>query len=346
MIYTCCDARRRAVLAGQTAINAIDFLDVVNDPSMPAAQRQRTLNVHFLHPLTPDQIKPANIVISGGERITGIKVVSATVASELSPGGNPRILVVVVNTAGDFSPYQLQLVQPNDPTEPPAGFDPVLSAIEFSFKAACPNTLDCQPESACSPSAVAPPAISYLAKDYTSFRTLLLDRMATVIPAWTERHPADVGVMLVELLAYLGDNLSYQQDATYTESYLQTARRRTSVRRHVRLVDYPMSDGCNARTWIHFETGDGIAGVTVPAGTELLTAGSSPTTVLDVASQEYKQALAENPVIFETMEPVTVRTAHNRLPLYTWGDRECCLPAGSTGADLEGAYSRPPDWRC
>ena len=36
-----------------------------------------------------------------------------------------------------------------------------------------------------------------------------------------------------------------------TEAYLDTARRRISVRRHVRLVDYPMHEGCNARAWVH-----------------------------------------------------------------------------------------------
>ena len=40
-----------------------------------------------------------------------------------------------------------------------------------------------------------------------------------------------------------------QQLAT-TEAYLDTARRRISVRRHVRLVDYPMHDGCNARAGV------------------------------------------------------------------------------------------------
>ena len=67
------------------------------------------------------------------------------------------------------------------------------------------------------------------------------------MPDWRERNPADLGVALVELLAYVGDHLSYRQDAVATEAYLGTARRRVSVRRHARLVDYRMHDGCNAR---------------------------------------------------------------------------------------------------
>ena len=64
-----------------------------------------------------------------------------------------------------------------------------------------------------------------------------------------------LGIALVELFAYAGDHLSYYQDAVGTEAYLDTARRRTSVRRHVRLVDYPMHDGCNARAWVCAEPG-------------------------------------------------------------------------------------------
>ena len=60
----------------------------------------------------------------------------------------------------------------------------------------------------------------------------------------------DIGITLVELLAYVGDHLSYYQDAVATEAYLGTARQRISVRRHARLVDYAMHEGCNARAWV------------------------------------------------------------------------------------------------
>ena len=79
----------------------------------------------------------------------------------------------------------------------------------------------------------------------------MLDRMAVLMPAWSERNPADLGVALVEALAYSADQLSYQQDAVATEAYLGTARQRISVRRHARLMDYFISEGCNARAWVH-----------------------------------------------------------------------------------------------
>ena len=78
----------------------------------------------------------------------------------------------------------------------------------------------------------------------------MLDRLKHLVPGWEGRHAADLGVMLAELFAHVGDQLSYQQDAVATEAYLGTARRRVSVRRHARLVDYRLHDGCNARAWV------------------------------------------------------------------------------------------------
>jgi hypothetical protein len=336
MIYACCDARRRSILAGQSAFNGIDFIDVVDDPSMPNNLRQRTLLVHFLNPLKAGQLTTANVIITGGERILNVKAIKVEDFSNTSPAGDPHVLTVSVNGPGDFTIYTLSIVDAAQPTQPPAGFDQILSSIDFSFKVECPATFDCQVNPVCPVPAPTAVDISYLAKDFASFRTLMLDRMATILPAWQENHPADLGIMLIELLAFLGDYLSYQQDAVATEAYLNTARRRTSVRRHVRLVDYPMHEGRNARTWVCFEAGAGTQGVVVAAGTQLLTAGSKPGVVIAEGSTAYAQAIAENPQVFETMQEVTLYDEHNEIAFYTWGDRECCLPQGATYAFLRG----------
>ena len=144
--------------------------------------------------------------------------------------GQAGDLVVWVAEPGDFSTYTLRLVQNPKHDDPPAGFDPILSAVDFSFKVACPSDFDCRPARACPTEPLPQPEINYLAKDYASFRQLMLDRMTALMPEWKERNPADLGVALVELLAYVGDYLSYQQDAVATESYIGTARRRAADR--------------------------------------------------------------------------------------------------------------------
>jgi hypothetical protein len=97
------------------------------------------------------------------------------------------------------------------------------------------------------------PEVNYLAKDYASFRRLMLDRLALLLPKGIQDQPADLQVALVELLAYTADHLSYYQDAVATEAYLGTARSRISLRRHARLLNYRLHEGCNARVWIYCE---------------------------------------------------------------------------------------------
>lgn len=214
-------------------------------------------------------------------------------------------------------------------------FDPALSAIDFSFKVGCPSPFDCGLTTVCpSPQHVAP-EIDYLAKDYNSLRRLMLDRLSVIMPDWRERNAADAQMALVELMAYVGDHLSYFQDAVATEAYLGTARRRTSVRRHARLLDYPMHDGCNSRTWVcvAIEQNGDAEGRVLPAETPLLTAGDHPAPRVDPADLA-NVIVQEQPAIFETLHDTVLHSAHNTIDIYTWSDAECCLPRGATQATL------------
>ncbi len=344
MIYSCCDPNRRNVLEAQSVYNGIDFLEVVDVPTDPFSDRQHTLRVHFVHDLAPGQLGLANVRIDGGERIQNIEIVEVQEEGSASPAGDPKVLSVQVRQPGDFSTYTLRLVDSNDAPKLPPNFDPILSSIDFSFKVACPSDFDCQQPRVCPPASRTPVDISYLAKDYASFRQLMLDRMATIMPQWQESSPADLGIVLVELLAYLGDYLSYLQDSVATEAYLDTARRRTSVRRIVRLVGYPMHDGCNARTWVHFDARGDIHGQVVlkprsnTSATKLLTKVVGQGVVIVNSTPALQAALSQNPQVFELVESVALFAEHNQMSFYTWGSRQCCLPLGSTQAWLRGNF--------
>jgi Baseplate J-like protein len=325
---SCVDEERRRDVAEPTStFNGIDWVEV--DPA-----DQKILHVGFLHPL-PGQgggipasppLGVANVAVSGGERITGVRTRTVTAA------GN--VLTVTVDRAGDFSPYLLRLVRSTVDHRAPAGFDPVLSAQRFSFKANCPSPLDCKPDDGEAPPADPPgPPIDYLAKDYAGFRRLMLDRLATLLPGWTERSPADPLVTVVEALAHAADRLSYRQDAVGTEPYLTTARSRVSVRRHARLLDYPVHDGCTARTWLRVEVLPGSPVVTdgIARGTPVLSAGPDRPTV---PPGEVERMVAAGAVAFETLDALAPRAERNRIELYAWGGRSCALPAGSIRATL------------
>ncbi len=247
---------------------------------------------------------------------------------------------MTVNQPGDFSPYTLRLVVSPTDLGTPAGFDRQLAEVTFSFRVDCPSDFDCAPEPTCLPELPPEPEISYLAKDYASFRRLLLDRLSVIMPGWQERNPAEVEVMLVELLAYVGDQLSYFQDSVATEAYLGTARQRISVRRHARLLDYLMHDGCNPRAWVCFEYG-GAVDLTLPQGTKVLTRGGEGGACV-VPEDLTRTLITEEPTVFEMLHPVTLQAARNRIQFYTWGDAECCLPRGAMRATLR-VRPDPPD---
>lgn len=327
--YYCANPLRRQKLRGQSQLNGIDYLEV-------ASPDEKTLAVHFFHnlPGQPNPVPPAGaplgaqqIAIEGGVRVANIRVLSVAASNE--------VLTITVDAAGDYSSYTLRLVTSATDPNPPAGFDSQFSAIDFSFKAACPSDFDCKMTKACPPVTAAEPAINYLAKDYATFRRLMLDRLSATIPAWTERNAADLGIALVETLAYAADYLSYYQDAVATEAYLGTARRRVSVRRHARLLDYRLHDGVNARTWVYLNVtpGSSAEGATLPAGTLLLTriAGAGP----ELKPADVDAAVSAGAQAFETMHDIVLRAEHNDLHFYTWGDAQCCLPRGATHATLK-----------
>ena len=371
MIYFCCHENRRRLVrdlqpsGGVEPLNGLDYLEVGGAKIPGDDLRQRVLRLFFVRPpagplLTRLQLTPPSVgvVVTGGERTTGIA--AQKVAFDAASGS----LIVTVNQRGDFSPYTLALVEPNS-GELLKELDPQLAAVDFSFKVDCPGDFDCRTETVCAPAPQPAPEFDYLAQDYASFRQLLLDRLAALLPGWTERNPADLGLTLVEMLAYVGDHLSYRKDAIGTEAYLGTARQRISVRRHTRLLDYAMHDGCNARVWVQVRLRAGApAGVVLPrvmiwnAAKSLWLAGTEPVPAAGVETQIHrtqfatrmtsdavlaadpwaKLVAAQKPEIFEPLHDAVLYFEHNQINFYAWGDTQCCLPKGATKAALAGHF--------
>lgn len=340
--YYCHNKRRARLVREHATLNGIDYLEVLDRDAPAGSPRQRTLMVRAFKPFPapPGNLDTVNVRVDGGVRVKGVGllwVARAAEANDLFNDGrinaaertffsgldNPESLLLVrTDSTGDFSPYTLRLVASETNDDPPNNFDLPLSSVEFSFKVECPSEFDCAEGTVCPPETHSVPEIDYLAKDYNSFRRLMFDRLSILMPDWKERNPADLGVVMVELLAYVGDYLSYYQDAVATEAYLGTARQRISVRRHARLLDYAMHDGCNARTWLALQVEENGGSDGLPLGT-----GTSFSTKPGRAD--------EDAVVFETMHDITLRSEHNEIRFYTWGDSECCLAAGSIRATLE-----------
>lgn len=344
----CRDSGRRETLRQPFAPNGIDFVEF--DPAT------LTLHVHFIKDLpanTADpyglHTNPSKILIHGGTRIVGIQVTGADVA----PGADKTVLDVKVNMHGDFSPYLLSLgwerMERNWSYSFPA-VDRLFSVAPINFRPNCPVDFDCAPVDDCPPEELTEPALDYLARDYASFRQMLIDLVAQRNRSWTERSPADIGMMLIELFAYEGDRQSYFQDAVANEAFLDTARQRVSAKRHARLVDYQMHDGRNAWTYVHLEADS--AGK-MPQGQQLLTeitvplrfdrdpsAAARPQPTAPPPTEPYPPteddyttdpALAQVRV-FETATSMFVSPLNNELRIHDWGNVECCLPRGTRTA--------------
>ncbi len=325
----CSDERRRQLVRDQAeqegGLNGIDYIEVVE------GTHQRLLCVHFFGEV-PSLVR-ANVRIEGGSRIRGMQVLEVEPHESEDPE-HQDCLRIQVDTAGDFSCYKVCLYEVDSDglttDQPLQGFDPRYTCAEFSFKADCPGDLDCKVEPVCLPLASTPPEINYLAKDYASFRQLLFDRLSLLLPDWPERHVPDIGVALVEALAYTGDYLSYYQDAVATEAYLNTARQRISVRRHARLVDYFVHEGCNARAWL-----------TISTNQDLNEPGLTYRDIYFIAGADDDQAIVFEPLVENPDEQLRFYQAHNEIHFYTWGDQECCLPRGATTATLRDKWIAP-----
>ena len=341
----CRDPQRRADILAHPVLNGIDFVEY---EYRPLSAQPHVLVVTFLKDLPypphsdPDGAYgltglPERVRVDGGTRIVNIRVLDVRRVVDK--------LEIEVDQPGDFSEYQLSLGWALEPdgawVQTISALDPRFSCCLFSFKAGCPSDFDCFQEPVCPPPERDVPLLDYLAKDYASFRQMLLDLIAQRNPDWIEQNPADLGIALVELLAYAGDHLSYFQDAVSNEAFLETVRQRVSAKRHARLIDYAMHDGRNAWTYVAVNVS---SNGTIPMGTKILSRIGRPllreTGLPGVVIQETDlapDAFDSDPAlkksrVFETAFSLQVHPQNNTIYFHAFGNLECCLPGGAISA--------------
>jgi len=301
---------RRAKVLASTTVNGIDFVEVANSA-------QTVLRVHFLNAVPVAALSGAP-AITGGETIPTVAVLPVAAADWGWDDGHV-VLTLRVAAPGDFSNYRLTL--------PSANIDPFFNRAEFSFKAGCKSDLDCEtPPVPCPrPKGNAPP-INYLAKDFLSFRQALLDFSTLRYPNWQERSEADFGVMFLEALSAVADELSYTQDRIAAEGTLLTATQRRSAQQHARLVDYEPAPPTCASTMVQFEVSSAS---TIPHGLAII--APAP----DGAAVIFETGLG----LGDLSPPPPATRLWNRsagIVGYWFDDSEQCLPAGATHMHVLG----------
>ncbi|MFI0487115.1 putative baseplate assembly protein [Actinomadura sp. 9N215] len=331
-----CRTDRRRGLVREAELSGVDEVEVSDDG--------RVLTVTFLG-RAPEDLGPENVRIDGGRRITDVQAVEVDVERASNPEDDDQ-LRVTVDRAGDLSRYRLSIVE-TDPygrpgDDPFPGLDQRYYQADFWFRPQCPSPFDCGDDCEhCGEDDLHDDGddvvVDYTARDYDSLRRVVLERLALTVPQWRERNPADLGVTLAEILAYTGDQISYQQDAVATEAYLDTARLRVSVRRHTRLIDYPMHDGCNARGYVAVKVSEPVS---LRPGSFRFAAVDGRGALLD--ERDLAVLHEQGPVeVFEPLgeRPVELRPQHNTIRFWTWGDERCTLRQGAVSATLRDEWA-------
>jgi len=256
--------------------------------------------------------------ISGGHRVVAGPLAGQVQTVAVSGNAADNFMELTVEPVGDYSVYTLHIEHPN--------IDPLFSSIPFKFRPGCFNA-DCSPDWDPAPPAPTNPAIDYLNKDYESFRHTLIAAMIERVPGWRATSEADLDQVLIDLFSAAADELSDFQDRTVQEGYISTARRRVSLARLGRLMDYHIHQGNQASTLIALEL--------APAQAGLLAASS--VTVRSGVTDESPTAQT-----FVSRDPQNVDVLLNRMGLYTWSDALPSLEKGATTADLKLSIGGQP----
>jgi hypothetical protein len=322
------DSERLDILGCLGRLNGIEFIQV------KLVGGVAELEVYFYNRnslaqiLTDAAAKPASVKtifpVYGGFRLPAGPAAGQVQVTKIEAHPDPRALKLTVEPIGDYSTYRLGINLADYPN-----FDPLFGEIPFKFRPGCFNN-NCAPGWEPREKKKPAPVIDYLAKDYDSFRHTMMTAMGQRVPSWEGSSEADLDQVLLELFSAAADELSDYQDRVMNEAYLGSARKRVSLARHARLMDYHIHQGNQASTWIALE----MQMSPPPAANQRLWirnryrfwAGkdkeADPSAIVFVTRGDDPDGQPVHPFV-------------NRFGLYTWDNSVPALAAGSTSADLK-----------
>ena len=305
-------------LLEQTAVTGIDYLYVAKD--------QVTLRIHFHMKGDPPAVTPADI-------LTGLTKDQISIYPTQAGPQQEAITVTDLNWIDSGTVLELGVAEPGGFANYTMGIDDErvdrqFNNIEFSFKANCQSRLDCkQSVHDCPEEREVDFPVDYRARDFWSLRRALTDFAALRYPDWQDRLEADAGMMLLEVMSAVGDELSYYQDRVAREAYLETATQRRSLRHHARLVDYELHEGLAASTWLDVAVKTGDSG-TLKAGADVWAESDTGEAVYFEVGRGLKDVI--------NGETFLVDAAVNSLAPHIWDEDRQCLPAGATEVYVDG----------
>lgn len=310
--------------ARDLGINGLNGLELVFVDLVPtAAPTQAELTVAFHNTIAVADIDDAVNVgglpvsdvftITGGTRIVGGTGAGHLQITAIAAGPDTNSLLLTTSSIGDYSTYSLNVAF--EDARGDTLIDPLFASIPFKFRPGCFN-LNCAPAFEKGAPATAQPVVDYLARDFDSIKHVLINAMRARVPQWEPTSEVDLDMVILDLIAADADELCDFQDRVMQEGYLGLARKRVSLARHARLMDYHIHQGNQASSWLVAEVASNL---TIPAGTGAWTA------------EKWNDPTA---VIFLTEADRDCLVDLNRLELYDWGGVATALDAGATDAEL------------
>jgi len=201
------------------------------------------------------------------------------------------------------------------------------------------------------------PQIDYTARDYAAIRTALFKHVQNFFPNdWKDFTESNLGVCILELVAYVGDQLSFYLDRVVNELFLPTVVQRANAINIVSLLGYtprtvsaasapvqmildvPQSSTVTVPAWTFFsdeggETWELLESTEIPAGrtdtTSITVTGEVLTSVVSAVLPYSLQTDNDNLIVGSATLHVTIgAVTYNITPA---DDGTITLPFGGTG---------------
>lgn len=98
------------------------------------------------------------------------------------------------------------------------------------------------------------PSVDYTDKDFPALRLRLQGLARSVFPKWTEYNTPSFGNLLLEFMAFTGDNTTFYQDGQGRELFWPTVSQRENAIRLGRLINYNLPSAQPSTVTCRFTT--------------------------------------------------------------------------------------------
>jgi Baseplate J-like protein len=125
------------------------------------------------------------------------------------------------------------------------------------------------------------PTVDYTTRDYSAILSDMTNLIPIFSPQWTNRDPADFGMTLLELFAYMGDILHYYIDKSANEALITSATQRQTVLQIASLIGYKPTNSTASTVTLTFQNSTSSP-IPLPALTQVATSLVSNKTTTQV----------------------------------------------------------------